>query len=127
MSESCMPEAAAPGELERLLRGGLEGRGLTCELKTYGTGEDRPVEELLVRNPGEPGRGTVRIYPDGAVVWEFQGTISTDGADPILDEVTSVLRGRPGPDAAPGGSGRGASGGPGGRAAVHTRDPEAGR
>jgi hypothetical protein len=96
MNDSHVPPVAAPGELERLLRSGFESHGLTCELKRYGTGEERPVEELLVRNARAPERGAVRIYPDGSVVWEIYGTISAEGVRPILDEVISLLQGQPG-------------------------------
>ena len=86
-----MAHSVAGRELEQLLRRGFESRGLTCELETYGTSEDPPVEELVVRNIHAPERGVVRIYTDGSVIWETYGTVSAEGARPILDKVTNLL------------------------------------
>ena len=96
MDENHMTHSVAGGELERLLRAGFESRGLACELETYGASEDSPVEELVVRNIQAPERGLVRIYADGSVIWEICRTLSAEGARPILDEVTNLLRRRPG-------------------------------
>jgi DNA-binding XRE family transcriptional regulator len=78
------------------LAGKLEARGLHVQLVSS-AGDD---DAIAVTNPSSPGRGTVHIGSDGLLRWGSDADVLNDAsAARILDQVTSVLRGRrKGPD-----------------------------
>jgi hypothetical protein len=77
----------------RRLAGKLEGRGLSSRMVTYSDGPgEEVVEQIVVTNPAGRERGEVRVSDDGAVTWEFFGSLTEPDACRILDEVTNALR-----------------------------------
>jgi hypothetical protein len=84
------------GDILRRLAKKLEGRGLRSNVVTYSSDKpgDEPIEEIVVTNPADSERGTMRIGDDGAITWEFFGDMSEAGAGRLLDEATNALRAR---------------------------------
>lgn len=82
------------GELIQMLGKKLESRGLEFRLVAYPDDEnqDSHIEQIVVTNPRSPERGEVRVSDEGAVTWEYFGTLDSAGAGRIADEITNALR-----------------------------------